>query len=289
MMASKHIIAFGGGVDSSALLAINLHRDRAAQILGISRAELDARFAPVDAVMFSDTGWERDATYANVDRFQAEYAPRWIPFYRVRRKGENIFEWSMRLGALPLMPGSHHICSLKFKMEVMHKEAVKRFPGHTFIWSVGIEANEDRRANKSFQDKNDSVHTSVHPLRALGMDRLACFHMLNKLGYGLVTKSSCVGCPFMQPEEMLELIKTEPEAWASVKALEARVKETSAIKHQRFLDNGSVLVGTRRPHARAGEWRRDSHKDGARLFARKHEGRQLSVEEWEALLTATVN
>ena len=203
------LIAFGGGVDSSALLAINLYRDKAASLLGISRAQLDQAFPPQEAVFFSDTGWERVATYFNVENFENAYRAAGIPFFRVRREGETIYEWIMRTGTIPLMAGGSHLCSMKFKTEVMHSVAQKMFPAMSFEWSIGIEANEDRRANKSFQDKNDDRHTSVYPLRALGMDRTACVNMIIQLGFGLVSKSACVGCP------PACITRSRPAWWAS--------------------------------------------------------------------------
>lgn len=283
------ITAFGGGVDSSALLAINLKRDQAAALIGISREALDQAYPVQDAVMFSDTGWERKRTYANVDRFEAAYREAGMAFYRVKRDGENIEQWLSRLGCLPLMPGGSHLCSLKFKTEVMHKNAEAMFPSSQILWSIGIEANEDRRANKSFQDKSGGVHTSVYPLRELGLDRLACIRLINQLGFDLVVKSACVGCPFAQEHEIADIIQNEPDAWASVKRIEARFQETSPLKHQAWLDAGQPLIGDKRKRAPAGMWSRDSWANGARLFARKVEvggvKRQLSAEEWEAMLT----
>ncbi len=42
----KTVLAFGGGVDSTAILAMHLNRDKAASILRISRQELDAAPGP---------------------------------------------------------------------------------------------------------------------------------------------------------------------------------------------------------------------------------------------------
>jgi|SRR5215469_11479498 len=280
---SKHIIAFGGGVDSSALLAINFDRDAAAQVLGISREELDEKFPAVDAVMFSDTGWERERTYANVDRFEAAYKVKGLPFFRVRNKKETILEWTLRLGAVPLMPGSSHKCSLKFKTEVMHKEAEAMFPGSKITWSIGIEANEDRRANKSFQDRSNGTHKSVYPLRHLGLDRAGCERLIEQLGWPKVVKSACVGCPFAQEHEIADIMMNEPAAWATVKQVEAKFRETSPRKYQAFVDGGCKTDSAGR--ALPGTWRVDSwNTNNARLFAKKINGRQLSVEEWEARL-----
>lgn len=280
-MNNTHIIAFGGGVDSSALLAINLKRDEAAALIGISRELLDEAFPVQDAVMFSDTGAERKATYANVERFESAYREAGIPFHRVRREKETITEWLMRTGTIPLMPGGRHLCSVKFKMEVMHPIAERMFPASNILWSIGIEANEDRRANKSFTDRSGGVHTSVYPLRRLGLDRKACEAIIVALGFPAVVKSACVFCPFAQEHEIAQIIRDEPESWDLVKQIEANFQATSPRKHQAWIDAGRPLRSDGK--APVGMWRKDSYAAGARLFAKKVGGRQLSVLEWEAM------
>jgi hypothetical protein len=285
-MKTVKIISFGGGVDSSALLAINLKRDEAAAAIGISREQLDEAFPIQDAAMFSHTGRERKQTYPNIDKFEQAYRDAGIPFFRVQRDGEDIVEWMMRLGTLPLMPGSSHLCSLKFKTEVTHGNAEKLFPNAKIEWSIGIEANEDRRANKSFTVRDDDKHVSVYPLRNLGLDRAACIAIIAKLGFGFVVKSSCPFCPFMQEHEIADVINNDKESWEIVKAIEDNFKATSPIKHGAWLAAGKPLnKGGKAPK---GMWRKDSHAEGARLYAKKVDGRQLSVHEWEARLRKPV-
>jgi hypothetical protein len=279
---SKQIIAFGGGVDSSALLAINLKRDQAAALIGISREVLDQAFPVADAVMFSDTGAERSATYANVARFEEAYRAAGIAFHRVRREQETITEWLLRTGTIPLMPGGSHLCSLKFKTAVMHGKAEQLFPGSQITWSIGIEANEDRRANKSFTVRTNDTHLSAYPLRNLGLDRKACEAIIVALGFPAVVKSSCVFCPFMQPAEIAEVIKTEPEAWDLVKRIEKNFQETSPRKHGAWIAAGKPVNSAGK--ALRGMWRMDSWAQGARLFAKRVNGKQLSATEWEALI-----
>jgi hypothetical protein len=283
---TTRIIAFGGGVDSSALLAINAKRDEAAAALSISREQLDAAFPVQDAVMFSDTGAERKATYANVERFEQLYREVGIPFHRVRRQQETITEWLMRTGTVPLMAGGSHLCSIKFKTEVMHKQAEAMFPSSQILWSIGIEANEDRRANKSFTDRSGGLHTSVYPLRELGLDRKACIELIAKLTGWVVVKSACVFCPFAQEHEIAQIIRDEPEGWNLVKQIESNFQATSPIKNQAWIDAGKPLIKMgKRFRAPAGMWRMDSWATGARLFAKKINGKQLSAVEWEARLS----
>ena len=58
------LLAFGGGVDSTALLAMHLERDKAAKHLGMSRAKLDELFPPFEAAVFSDPGSEWPETFS---------------------------------------------------------------------------------------------------------------------------------------------------------------------------------------------------------------------------------
>jgi hypothetical protein len=274
------ILAFGGGVDSTALALINLNRDRAAALIGISRELLDEAFPAVDAVFFSDTGAERSATYANVDQVEQACLAAGVRFVRVKREKETITEWLLRTGTVPLMPGGSHLCSLKFKTEVMHKQAELIFGSERFAWSIGIEANEDRRA---FTVRSNEKHVSLYPLRNLGLSRAACEDLIAQLGWSKVPKSSCVFCPFMKPWEIREVMTTEPAAWQTVKQVEKTFSETSSVKHGAWLAAGRPVNSAGK--ALRGMWRRDSWRDGVRLFVAKVNGKQLSVDEWEAELS----
>ena len=61
-----NFLSYGGGVDSSALLAMVLNRDRAAEHLGITREKLDEALPPIVAAVFSDPGSEWPETYENI-------------------------------------------------------------------------------------------------------------------------------------------------------------------------------------------------------------------------------
>lgn len=287
-MNETKILAFGGGVDSTALCLIHLNRDRAAAILGISREILDERFPAVDAIMFSDTGAERRSTYRNIDQVEQASIAAGVRFIRVQRDGENITEWLLRTGTVPLMPGGSHLCSLKFKTSVMHKQAEKIFGSDRFTWTIGIEANEDRRA---FTVRENDRHHNAYPLRSLGLDRAACIKLIADMGWTPVTKSSCVFCPYMKAWEIQEVLETEPEEWETVRKIEASFQRTSPIKHQAWIDGGRQLIkiksksGKIKFRAPAGQWRIDSWATGARLFAAEVDGKQLSVQEWEARLS----
>lgn len=279
-----NILSFGGGVDSTALLAIHLNRNTAAARLGISRQELDAKFPPVDAVVFSDPGAEFPGTYENVEYARGRCEGQGLRFETVR-KHETILEWMGRLGNIPLMPGCGHVCSLKFKAEVLHKWAEAEYAG-TIHWAIGIEANE---TNRSFTSAAGERHQCHHPLVELGLTRADCERILDELGWGIqVRKSSCSFCPFQTEDELRDLHDNHPELWAQAQDIEDRFEQMSRIKHQAWLD--AVAAGTTDPDKRAptGQWKKDSFAAGARLFSGKRiDGKRLSVREWSERFTTT--
>ena len=79
-------LSLGGGVDSSALLAMHICRDESAEILGITREELDAKLPNWEWVVFADPGSEWKATYENI-----EYAKTKDPLMKAYRKNETPF------------------------------------------------------------------------------------------------------------------------------------------------------------------------------------------------------
>lgn len=263
---------------------MSLKRDEAAEILGISRAALDRALPAVDAVVFSDPGAEFPRTYANVAAAAAECEKAGVRFEVVRKAGENILGWLERLGNLPLLPGAGHICSLKFKAEVLHKWAETEWPAAVFTWSIGIEANEDHRR---FPSKPGARHDCRHPLIDLGMTRADCERMIAALGWPLeVVKSSCFFCPFQSAAEIRDLHDNHPDLWRICAEIEARFAVTSERKHAAWL--AAVAAGETDPDKRApvGQWRRDAWKEGARLFAKSIDGRRLSIAEWSARFAA---
>ena len=268
-----HVLAFGGGVDSTALMCIHMNRDLVAFDLGISREQLDEVFPHFDTAVFSDPGAEFAHTYKNIAVAQDVGGFWGFRVLTVAREGETIEEWVLRNGTVPVMPGGPHVCSLKFKGEVMAKWAAKEYPGETVTWLVGIEAKEGHRV-KRFQAKPGT--SSLFPLVELGLDRQACQDICDRFWPTKVEKSSCFFCPFMSRDEIADLV-TRPE-WERAKHIETTFQATSAKKHQAWLDAGQPLNAAGR--APRGMWRKDSWESGQRLFVKRESGCMHSCEEW---------
>lgn len=260
----KTILSFGSGRDSSALLLYHLY----------------VKSLDIDAVIFSDTGAERRATYVNLKRFKSLAEKHGIPFYICRHK-ESIISWTLRLGVLPLLPTSRqHVCSRKFKAEPIEKLTKQLYPGERINFIIGIEAKETRRV-KRFTPPKDSLFTYSYPLIDMDMDRDAVTAFLESYGFKNIPKSACVICPYSSRQEIVAL-HANPKDWQTIQKVEHNFKRTSPIKHAKWLAAGQPLNKANR--APAGMWKHDTYSRGARLFARTMNGRQLSVDEWAACI-----
>jgi len=275
------ILSFGGGVDSSAILIHHLM----VSDLGI------------DQVVFADTGAESQATYDNVEFFAELCADAGLPFKVIWKDGETITEWVTRLGIVPVMAGGSHVCSKKYKGDVIAAWVADSFPAEKITYLIGIEANEGKRTAAFTKPKIDNAEYE-YPLQDLGMTRQDCLDLLAEHGVE-VAKSSCVFCPFMSHDE-IRAIRNDPEAWETIKLVERRFSEESPRKHQAWLDAGQPFMWTKKEvktdestgaeftpigmRAPKGMWRKDAWGNGTRLFIRKHDGKQLSVGEWERLI-----
>ena len=271
----KRILCFGGGVDSSAMLFKHL-------LTGCLN---------IDHVVFSDTGAEKKETYNNVNKFKGFCESQNIPFNIVTHHKENLTEWLLRNGTLPLLPqGASHLCSVKFKAEVIQRFLTATYPDTEFTMLIGIEADEGRRSARFTKPKNDT-NEYEYPLQEWGWTRQICLDYLEKMNLKVV-KSSCVYCPFMKEDEIREVFQ-DKDQWNTVKQIEHKFRETSPAKHQRWIDAGKPLIqlktknkdGSHKTRAPAGMWKADTWKSGGRLFtSAKIDGKKVSVDEWEEKL-----
>lgn len=266
---------FGGGLDSTTLVEIDLDRDRAASLMQISRERLDEVFPSPDLWIFSDTGAEHAHTYKQVAEIADRLGDR---FVRVAKDGESILEWNLRLGTVPVMPGSSHTCSLKYKGEVMEKFVDEQFRCNV-TWIIGIEADEAGRA-KRFTKPKGNDHTYLYPLMDLELTREGCTTLLGLMGAFAPEKSSCVYCPFKSVDELRWMYFNDRAAWNVCERVEDAFEAASQYKHQAWIDAGKPLSQGKRPRAPRGMWRLDSFAEGARLFAKTVNGQRLTVREW---------
>ena len=273
-MEQPILLSYGAGLDSTAIIAMDADRQRASDFLGISLEGLNRALPRFERAVFSNTGAEFKTTYALVDRVKNLLGDR---FTQVSKKGETITEWCLRLGIVPLMPGGSHICSRKFKGDVLAAWAKQNYPDTPVTWVIGIEADESHRL-KRFQPPSGETSSFLYPLVELGMNRETIDAMLIHLGWPDVHKSSCVFCPFMSEPELRDMYFNHPDAWEVAASAEAAFAVMSPAKHERWLAEGQPL--NRGGRAPKGMWRKDSWEEGARLFVKTVDGKRLSVSQW---------
>lgn len=281
MPATKNILCFGGGVDSTAILIAHLKREETSRFLGISLEQLNKALPEFDCVIFADTGAETPHTYKNVDMARALIGA--SRFVVAKNATHTLPSWLEKNGNVPLLPGGKHVCSLKFKGQVMERAARERFGADQRVtWSIGIEANEGARC-KRFTAPEGGKYEYRYPLIELGINREKAKALIEHIGWPVhVGKSSCFFCPFMSEQEILDLQVRYPALWEECRKIEARFKAASTAKHQAWLKAGKPVIKLKNggERARAGHWQKDSFRGGARLFAKAIRGRRLTIEEW---------
>jgi len=248
---AKRVLSLGAGVQSTALLLL------------VARGKLP----PIDAAIFSDTGWEPAAVYAHLDRIDTEIAQHaGIPILRVSSGNirDDALDPAHRFASMPMYvlnkngtPGMvRRQCTSEYKIKPI-KAAVRKLLGcphptpvpkgvYVEQW-VGISTDEAHRMHES--DVNYSRNR--YPLIELGMSRVDCIRYLTELGWGETPKSACVGCPFHGNAAWRKLRDTAPADFADAVAFDAAIRggtakanaEGKSLRGQMFLHRSRVPLG----------------------------------------------
>lgn len=241
------IVAYGLGVDSTAALV-----------------EMYKRGIRPDAILFADTGDEKQETYAYLPIIQewlkkvgfpevtvVRYVPQnfknWPPYYSL---GQNC----LTNGTLPSLAFGFKSCSLKWKVVPQNKWTDKWEPALD-CWSAGGKVKKIIGYDASAKDMKRYAHAKGmedpkydywYPLIEWGMDREACKKTIRSVGLPVPPKSACIFCPATQPAELKEFKK---QYLRMIVVLEARAKPR-LTKIEGLWRNG--IKGTRTGNPRPG-------------------------------------
>lgn len=217
-----HIVAFGGGVDSTAMIVGLIEEKR-----------------PIDLILFADTGGERPHTYEHIRNFNKWLSDRGYPeiitVKRVRRDGslETLEQECHRRKNLPSIAYGFKSCSQKHKIAPQDKYLNSWQPaidawakGLKCVKYVGYDANESHRAENAAK-RFDPKYDYVYPLIEWDWDREDCLKILEKNGISNVGKSACFFCPSSKPKEIIELKKQYPDLLERALAIEKQAELTS--------------------------------------------------------------
>lgn len=221
-MTVPHIVAFGGGVDSTAMIIGLIEEKR-----------------PIDLILFADTGGERPHTYDHINNFSKWLTDKGYPeivvVKRVRRDGslETLEEECHRRKNLPSIAYGFKSCSQKHKIAPQDKYLNSWKPaknawakGLKCVKYVGYDSNESHRADNASK-RDDPKYDYSYPLIDWGWDRDDCLQIIEKAGIKNVGKSACFFCPSSKPKEIIELKMQYPDLLKRALAIENQAELTS--------------------------------------------------------------
>lgn len=199
------VVAFGAGVDSTAMLL-----------------EMVAQGRRIDLVLFADTGSEKPETYAHRDLIfrwlrrrgirceTVRYEPRrfkhWPPY---RTLDENCFT----NGTLPSISFGRHSCSQKWRIEPQDRFVENWEPalqwwanGGKITKCIGYDAGaRDSKRYAHAEGHQDPRYNYEYPLREWGWDRQDCEARIRAEGLPVPVKSACFMCGAAKPWEIRSL------------------------------------------------------------------------------------
>jgi hypothetical protein len=221
-MTVPHIVAFGGGVDSTAMVIGLIEKKR-----------------PIDLILFADTGGERPHTYDHISNFSKWLTDKGYPeiviVKRVRRDGslETLEEECHRRKNLPSIAYGFKSCSQKHKIAPQDKYLNSWQPakdtwdsGMKCVKYIGYDSNESHRADNAAK-RDDPKYDYSYPLIDWGWDRDDCLQIIEKAGVKNVGKSACFFCPSSKPKEIIELKMRYPDLLERALAIEKQAELTS--------------------------------------------------------------
>ena len=219
-MKQPHVVAFGGGTDSTAMVI-----------------ELVRRKEPIDLILFADTGGERPETYNHIEVFSHWLKERGYP--------EIITVWKVKDGqrltleqdclehkGLPSIAYGFKRCSDHFKIRPQNiylrewQPAVDAWnSGLKVIKYIGYDSGEIRRKENA-EKRIDNKYDYRYPLIDWGWEREECIEAINKAGLKLPGKSACFFCPSSRPKEIIDLYEKHPDLMNRALTMEAQAELT---------------------------------------------------------------
>ena len=211
------IVAFGGGVNSTAVL------------IGMQQR----RIRP-DLILFADTGGELPETYEHTRQFSSWLIAHGFPeivWVSKTFAGEptTLEADCLRNQTLPSIAFGFKGCSIKYKRDPQDKYCNHWAPakqvwaaGRKCIKVLGYDADEERRASIA----DDSKYVYWYPLIEWGWWRDDCKRVCELAGF-TPPKSACFFCPNSSRSDIRELARQHPNLFQRALKMEANASLTT--------------------------------------------------------------
>ena len=203
------VVSFGGGVNSSAML-IGMHE----------------RGITPDAILFSDTGGEKPATYQHIEDMRGWCQSVGMPEIKTVRNKITLEAACLSNEALPSKAFGFGTCSARFKLEPQWKHATAEGWASP-VWLVGIHAGETRRAQRTENTRGDQIR---YPLIEWGWQQDDCRQAIERAGLSVPVKSACFFCPAMRKSEVIQLSEQHPDLFARAVEMEQNAIEAGNLE-----------------------------------------------------------
>lgn len=196
----RHILSFGGGVNTVALMIIMRRSGE-----------------PLDEVVFADTGGEVPETYAYLEIAKDYFADQGVPFRTVSNvNGHDLYGTCQRRRVIP--SAVWRWSTRDFKVRPIHRY-YRSIEAHINQY-VGIAYDEIDR----MKDSQVPHVTNIYPLVDRRMTRANCIKVIQEAGLPVPVKSGCFFCPFNSAGRWRWLYATHPDLYGRAEALEENSK-----------------------------------------------------------------
>jgi len=199
-----HIVCFGGGINSVALV-VRMVREK----------------MPIDYILFSDTLAEKPQTYQYFDVLNDFLRRSGYPEITVLPpyRDEGLYGECIRLKRLPSIVYGFKSCSEKWKRRPYLK-FIKEKGLSEVVSYKGFDTDEGHRI-KDYDTKFEKVR---FPLIDWDMDRMDCVKEIIDAGLPVPTKSACFFCPSSHKQEVQDIKRTNPELMLAAQKMEETAK-----------------------------------------------------------------
>lgn len=195
------VVSYGLGVDSTAVLV-----------------GLQQRGIRPDAILFSDTGSEKEETYDYLVTINAWLRSVGFPEVTVVKYVPKKFKWNrystlegncISNRTLPSLAFGRKGCSLKWKAAILDKTVDQMFGKNVAVHrAIGYDcspADNKRFAHAQSKSQGRAGDVFIYPLQQWGWHRIECARQITAAGLPVPPKSSCFFCPAMKQHEVAEL------------------------------------------------------------------------------------
>ena len=227
-MKNKYVLAWGGGVNSTAIIAMV----RLGMLPEITKDNTH--------IVFADTGAEMPYTYEHTSKTVIPMVKEgWIvkalnsdkdsAYYAPRCKKVTLYQYCINNNVLPSR--LHRWCTSEYKRLPIQRYAKEQ---NLDITILGISTEEAHRAKARYSQN------TFYPLLEHNIDRNKCIELTKRAKLPETQKSGCYFCPYQRKDSWITLYKEYPELFKKVTILEDNARKKYDGK--KYFLRGKLLI-----------------------------------------------